>query len=164
MDPVTASVTIDLPREQIFEYLTDIGNHAEFSDRYLTDWRLTREDSRGVGAGARFRMKQPFNRFAWADLTIVDLQPPFRIVLRGRGGKFNRIKMVAVYELHLRQGGGTDVIYRFENDASLPSDTLRWILFERGWTKRGATRALRRLRAILEDGARRGARPTVAAR
>jgi carbon monoxide dehydrogenase subunit G len=163
VDLISASISLDLPREEVFEYLSDIANHAEFSDHYLVDWRLTREDSRGAGAGARFRMKQPLNRFAWGDLTIVDLQRPFRIVLRGRGGKFNRIKMVATYELHLRSGGGTDLTYTFENDASMPSDALRWVLLERSWTRRGATRAVRRLRAILEDGSRRGSRPTVAA-
>ena len=58
------SSTISKPREEVFEYLADIANHPEFTDHYLVDWRLTREDSFGTGAGARFRMKAPFNRFA----------------------------------------------------------------------------------------------------
>jgi hypothetical protein len=99
VDPFTVSVNIALPREQVFEYLADIANHAEFSDHYLVDWRLTRIESYGQGAGARFRMKAPLNRFAWADMTIAELQPPFKIVERGRGGKFNRIKMISTYEI-----------------------------------------------------------------
>jgi uncharacterized protein YndB with AHSA1/START domain len=164
VDPVNASISIDLPREQVFEYLSDIANYAEFSDHYLVHWRLTREESLGAGAGARFRMKQPLNRFAWGDLTIADLQPPYRVVLRGRGGKFNRIKMLAVYELRERHGGGTDLTYSFETDASMPSDRLREMLGGRGWVKRNSNKALRRLRAILETGKRRGTRPTIAAR
>jgi uncharacterized protein YndB with AHSA1/START domain len=45
VDPITVSTTINLPREEVFEYLADIANHAEFTDHYLVDWRRTREDS-----------------------------------------------------------------------------------------------------------------------
>ena len=99
MNPYTVSTTISKPREEVFEYLRDIANHAEFSDHYLTDWHLLREDSQGVGAGARFRINAPLNRFSWADLTIAEVQPPYRILARGRGGKFNRIRLLATYTL-----------------------------------------------------------------
>ena len=71
MDPVTANVLIDRPREEVFDYLADIANHAEFTDHYLKDFRLTREQSYGRGAGARYRVDMPLNRFPWADTTIV---------------------------------------------------------------------------------------------
>ena len=164
MDPFTVSVNIALPRERVFEYLADIANHAEFTDHYLVDWHLTRVESYGQGAGARFRVKAPLNRFAWADMTIADLQPPFKLVLRGRGGKFNRIKMIGTYEIFEGQGGDTSrVEYTYETDAHVPSDVIPEILGGRGWTKRKAKRALRRLRAILEENRQRGQRPSVAA-
>ena len=53
VDPVTLTVTIDRPREEVFEYLADIANHPEFTDHYLKDWHLTRVDS--VRAAARAR-------------------------------------------------------------------------------------------------------------
>ena len=53
------TVSIAKPREEVFEYLADIANHAEYTDHYLTDWHLTREQSYGRGAGARFRVKAP---------------------------------------------------------------------------------------------------------
>ena len=56
MDPVTVSVNIGRPREEVFAYLADIANHAEFSDHYVEQFRLTRLDSVGRGAGARFRL------------------------------------------------------------------------------------------------------------
>jgi len=163
VDPITVSTNIALPREQIFEYLSDIGNHAEFSDHYLVDWRLTRIETYGVGAGARFRIKQPLNRFSWADLTIAEAQAPFKIVLRGRGGKFNRIKMLATYEILEGHGGVSKVEYSYETDAHVPSDLIPEILGGRAWTKRKAKRAIKRLRLILEDDRKRGKRPTVAA-
>jgi uncharacterized protein YndB with AHSA1/START domain len=164
LDPIIVSTNIELPREAVFDYLKDIANHAEFTDHYLVDWHLTRVDTVGVGAGARFRVKAPFNRFAWADMTLAEVQPPFRIVERGRGGKFNRIKMIGTYEIVERHAGVSEVQYTFETDASVPSDRLREILGGRGWNRRKAKKAMSRLRAILEDDRGRGVRPSVAAR
>jgi hypothetical protein len=95
-------------------------------------------------------------------MTLAELQPPFRIVERGRGGKFNRIKMIGTYEIVERHAGVSEVQYTFETDASMPSDRLREI-FGRGWTRRKAKKAMSRLRAILEDDRKRGVRPSIAA-
>src|SRR3954451_16923792 len=92
-------------RAEVYEYLADVANHAEFSDHYLVDWHLTREDSYGQGAGARFRVKAPLNRFSWGDKTLTEIDPPRRIVERGRMGKFNRILTRGVYELDAASGG-----------------------------------------------------------
>src|SRR5579884_4488976 len=116
VDAFTVSATIAAPRERVFEYLADIANHAEFSDHYLTHWHLLREDSRGEGAGARFRVKAPLNRFSWADMTLAEVQPPFRIVHRGRGGKYNRTRMLGVYTLSPGSGGTTRVQYTYETE------------------------------------------------
>jgi uncharacterized membrane protein len=53
VDPVELSITIDRPREEVFEYLADIANHPEFTDHYLKEWHLTRVDSYGRGASVR---------------------------------------------------------------------------------------------------------------
>ena len=41
MDPIELSITIDRPREEVFEYLADIANHPEFTDHYLKEWHLS---------------------------------------------------------------------------------------------------------------------------
>jgi uncharacterized protein YndB with AHSA1/START domain len=161
VEPFTVSTTISRPREQVFEYLADIANHQEFTDHYMVDWRLTRVASYGTGAGARFRIKAPLNRFAWADLTFIEMQPPFRIVERGRGGKFNRIRMLGTYTLSPGAGGSTKVEYTYETEAPLLSDKLMETLGGRSWSRRKAARSMRRLRTILEDGRDRGRRATV---
>ena len=51
MEPVTVSVTISRPREEVFAYLVDLANHPEFTDHYLVDWRMTRVQTAGQGAG-----------------------------------------------------------------------------------------------------------------
>jgi uncharacterized protein YndB with AHSA1/START domain len=163
VDPVTASVSIDRPREEVFAYLADIANHAEFTDHYLKDWHLTRIDSYGRGAGARFRVDAPLNRFSWADTTFVVVEPPHRIVALGRGGKFNRIKTTAIWTLDVAPGGGTEVEYLFESEPVFPSDRfLEAVSGQRGWCRRKVRKALRRLQAILEENEDRGARATVA--
>ena len=164
VNPFTVSATIAAPREHVFEYLADIANHAEFTDHYLVDWHLLREDSRGVGAGARFKVKATLSRFSWADATLAEVTPPYRIVTKGRGGKFNRIRMLGVFTLSPAAGGTTKVEYTFESDPPLLSDRLLEALGGRARMRHQAGKAMRRLRAILEEGAQRGRRPSVAAR
>ena len=148
----------------MFEYLADIANHAEFWDHYWVDWRLLREDSYGVGAGARFRIKAPLNRFSWGDMIIAEASAPFRIVTRGRTGKFNRIRMLGIYTLSIGSGGGTNLEYSFETEPPLPTDRLMEALGGAFWARRQVSRAIRRLRLVLEEGRDRGRRPSVAAR
>jgi uncharacterized protein YndB with AHSA1/START domain len=162
VDPVTVETTIARPREEVFEYLADMANHAEFCDHYLVDWHLTREDSYGEGAGARFRIKMPFNRFGWGDSTFTEVVRPRLIVERGRGGKFNRILTRGVYELDEGAGGTTRVRFTLETKPKMLSDRLMESLGARGWIKRRNAKALRRLRNILEEGLDRGDRATVA--
>ena len=164
MDPITVSTTIAKPREEVFEYLADIANHPEFTDHYLVDWHLTRADPYGLGAGARFRIKAPMSRFAWADMTFAELQPPYRIVEHGRGGKYNRTRMLGTYTLSPGAGGTTKVEYTYETEPPLLSDKLLEALGGRAWTRRQTAKAMRRLRSILEEGRARGRRASVAAR
>ena len=158
------SSTISKPREEVFEYLADIANHPEFTDHYLVDWRLTREDSYGTGAGARFRMKAPLSRFAWADVTFAEVEPPFRIVERGRGGKYNRIRMLGTYTLQPGPAGSTRLEYTLETVPVMLSDRLMDSLVVSRWTRRQTNKAIRRLRTILEEDRGRGKRATVAGR
>ena len=161
MDPLITEVTIARPREEVWEYLADIANHAEFTDHFLVDWRLTREDTYGVGAGARWKSKAPMNRFPWGDSTIVEAERPARIVEVGRIGKYNRIRTIGVYELE-PSGRGTRVKFTFESEPKLPSDKLLERLGGRGWLKRKLRKAMRRLQSILEEDYGRGTRPTIA--
>jgi uncharacterized protein YndB with AHSA1/START domain len=163
MHPVSVSTVISAPRERVFDYLQDIANHAEFTDHYLVDWHLTREDSVGAGAGARFRVKAPGNRFSWADSTLTEVTRPHRIVEQGRTGKANRIRTLGVYELTPAAGGATRVRFTLETEARVLSDRIAEALGARPWLKRKNAKAMRRLRSIIERGEGRGQRVTVAA-
>lgn len=162
MDPVTVSIVIDAPRERVFEYLQDLANHSEFTDHYLHEWHLTRVDSVGRGAGARFRVAAPGNRFSWGDVTFTEVDPPYRIVEVGRGGKDNRVRTLGIYELSPATGATTRVRFTLETEPATLSDRLLESLGARSWVRRQNMKAMRRLRSILEQGEGRGARVTVA--
>ncbi len=169
MNPVTVSIVVAAPRERVFDYLQDIANHPEFTDHYLVDWHLTRIDSVGRGAGARFRVKAPRNRFGWGDVTFSEVQRPYRIVEVGRTGKNNRIRTLGVYELAPAEAGATRVRFTIETVPVTLSDRLLEGLGAKRRLTRNNRRALHRLRDIFEHSDRpgssareRGRRVTVA--
>ena len=162
MEPITLTTTIAKPREEVFEYLADVANHSEFSDHCMVDWHLTREDSYGRGAGARFRIKSRFDRFSYGDITLTELQPPARIVATGNGGRFNRIRTRSEWKLEADGDGRTRVEFTTETTPATPSDRMmEKLLRVRASTARCHRRALERLRSILESGEQRGARTSV---
>ncbi|MCW2971142.1 MAG: hypothetical protein JWO23_2269 [Solirubrobacterales bacterium] len=159
------SIVVSAPRERVFDYLQDIANHPQFTDHYLVDWHLTRIDSVGRGAGARFRVKAPRNRFSWGDVTLTEVDRPYRIVEVGRTGKENRIRTLGVYDLAPAPAGSTRVRFTLETIPATLSDRLMEGLGARAWTRRKNERAMRRLRTILEQdggGDAAGRRVTVA--
>ena len=162
VDPVSVEITIARPREEVFEYLADIANHAEFNDHFMVDWRLTREDTYGYGAGARFRLKMPFNRFPWGDTTVIEFERPRRISEAGRGGKFNRIRSLGVYDLDQGSAGTTRVRFTLLTEPKTLTDKFLESFGARGWMKRKLKKSMRRLRDILEEDRGRGARPSLA--
>jgi uncharacterized protein YndB with AHSA1/START domain len=161
VDPVSASIVIGRPREEVFDYLADIANHAEFSDHYMSEWRLTRLDSYGRGAGARFKIDAPLDRYAWGDMTFIEVERPYKIVAAGRSGKFNRNKTWTTWTLE-PAGGATRVEVMTESEPALPTDKLMELVTgRRAWTKRKLAKALSRMQSILEEDLDRGARVTV---
>jgi uncharacterized protein YndB with AHSA1/START domain len=163
MEPISLTTTIAKPREVVFEYLADVANHSEFSDHCMVEWHLTREDSYGRGAGARFRVKSRFDRFSYGDITFAEVAPPARILATGRFGRFNRIRTRSTWTLEEAGPGQTKVTFETESTPALKSDELmEKFLRVRVATTRCHQRALDRLRSILESGEGRGAHTTVA--
>lgn len=97
-------------------------------------------------------------------MTFAEVEPPYRILERGRGGKFNRIRAMGIWTLHDAPGGMTRVEYSYETAPAKLSDRLMELVGGRGWWRRKLGRALRRLQAILEENRDRGRRATIAAR
>jgi uncharacterized protein YndB with AHSA1/START domain len=162
VDAVTTSVIIDRPREEVFAYLADVANHPEFMDHFTERWNLLREDSFGKGSGARFHIKRRLDRFSWADMSLVEVEPPWRIIAFGRMGKFNRIRTTSVWELDPSGASATEVEWSFSTQPATLPDRILETLGGRRFFQRRHAKALRRLRSILEEDRDRGRRATVA--
>lgn len=152
MGPVSAEVEIDVPRQQVFEAIADLALRPAFTDHFLSDFHLTRIESSGVGAGARFRFAvRP--RAVWMDTTIAEVDEPHRVLEHGRGGRLNRIPSTTLWELTEGPGSLTKVRVSYWTEPSNPVDRALELLsgasvpYERRWRE-----ALRRLRELLESG------------
>ncbi len=162
MGPISAETEIDVPRQRVFEALGDLANRPAFTDHFLTGFHLTRIESAGVGAGARFRVEAPL-RSIWMDTTIVALEGTHRIVERGRGGRVNRIPTSTVWELTEGPGSLTAVRMSHWTEPTNPLDRGLEILTAASiWQQRSWREALRRLRDGLEAGTLGGDRIAVA--
>jgi uncharacterized protein YndB with AHSA1/START domain len=162
MGPINAEVEIDVPRERVFELIGDLAARPAFTDHFLTDFHLTRLDSRGVGAGARFRVQAPLRK-VWMDTAIVEQEEPFRIVEQGLGGRTNRIRTNTVWELTGGTGSLTAVSLTHWTEPTNPIDRGLEVLSAGSvWQERGWREALRRLREMLESDLPGGERIAVA--
>lgn len=162
MGPIRAELEIDAPRERVFELIGDLSARSSFTDHFLTGLRLTRLTPRGVGAGARFRVKAPL-RSVWEDTTIVEQEENTKIVERGAGGRANRIPTHTVWELSGGTGGLTKLTVTYWTEPTNPLDRIlesaSWGAF---WRERNWREALRRLREAIEDELPLGERIAVA--
>jgi uncharacterized protein YndB with AHSA1/START domain len=149
MGPISAEIEIDVPRERAFAALADLAARPPFTDHFLTDFHLTRIESTGVGAGARFRAKGPL-RSVWMDTTVVATEEPFRIVEEGRGGRANRIPVHTVWELTEPAGGLTAVRVSHWTEPGPIDRGLELLSAGSIFQARGWREALRRLRDNLE--------------
>jgi hypothetical protein len=152
MGPVSAEIEIDVSRQRAFETIADLSLRPAFADHFLADFHLTRIESSGIGAGARFRFAV-WPRAVWMDTTIAEIDEPHRLVEHGHGGRLNRIPSTTLWELTEGPGSLTKVRVSYWTEPSNPIDRALELLsgasipYERRWRE-----ALRRLREQLESG------------
>ena len=162
MGPVVAEIEVETTREAAFELISDLGRRPSFTDHFLTGFHLTRIDARGVGAGARFRVKAPL-RSPWEDTTIVELREPNRIEERGLGGRVNRIPNHTVWETEPSKAGMILIRVTHWTEPTNPIDKLvESLSFGAHFQRKGWQRAVKRLRDLLEGGVPTGDRIAVA--
>jgi uncharacterized protein YndB with AHSA1/START domain len=151
MGPVSANIALDLPRERVFEFLCDLASRPSFTDHFIHELRLERIPSSGVGAAARFRVEPPLTRL-WMETVIEEIDPPHRIFERGRTGRYDRIPVFTVWELLAGPGARCELRLSFWTEPSHPLDKLRERLGAERWYRRRWSRALERLKDLLESG------------
>lgn len=150
MRPVNTTITIDAPRERVFAAIADLANRPAFCDHFAEEFHLQRLESRGIGATARFRAAAP--RFPiWMETVITELDPPHRLVERGRGSRADRMDVGTAWEL-VEGAGSTEVTVTFWIEAEKRVDKGLSRLGAGRWYRKQWRTALKRLRDMLESG------------
>lgn len=150
MGPVSATVTVDAPRERLFGFLTDVYRRPAITDHFMGRYHPLSLERSGQGSGARFELDTPFHGL-WADSTIVECRPPHLIREEGRCGRSNRIPTRTVFELVEEAGGMTRVTVSFWTEPWYVLDKVKERFWPAGWHRRQWRRALERLRELAEQ-------------
>jgi polyketide cyclase/dehydrase/lipid transport protein len=137
MKPVTVSVTIDRPRDEIYAVLDDLMNHEAFTDHFLTDFQPTETGIRVKGKGGG----------GWMEITPVSSSRE-RIVEEGRSGRGGRRRTRGIYELK-PQNGSTVVSFTNEIEPAGVGDRLMAPVI-RAYLRKQNGRALERLKEQME--------------
>lgn len=152
MGPVRAEIEIDAPRERVFEMISDLSLRPSFTDHFISDFRLSRIESSGVGAAARFRFFVP-PQAIWMGTEIIRVDEPHRLSERGQGGRDNRLPSATEWEL--LEGPGPLMTLRvvYWTEASHPLDRAKESFGASAvWYRRDWQQALRKLRDLVESG------------
>jgi hypothetical protein len=149
MKPVTATVTVPQPREEVFDFLDVLANHERFTDHFLVDWEASGPTA-GVGARAHMRIKSP-GLNDWLDMTVISAERPSTTTEEsiGAGGK-RRTR--GTYTLEEIPDGGTRINFELAwLEAPLAERLITPIT--RSVVGRANERSLRRLVDVLADNA-----------
>jgi uncharacterized protein YndB with AHSA1/START domain len=148
MGPISLHVSVDAPRQRVFDAICDLARRPVWTDHFVSDYRLARIEGSGVGAAARFHVGAP-GGIAYMETVIAAAEPPHTVVERGRGGRGDRTGIRARWELSGGDGAPTEVELTFATEpGSLAGRLLGWRAS--GWWRRRWSRALRRLAEQLE--------------
>jgi hypothetical protein len=139
--PVTVSIEVPQPVEEVFDYLAVLANHEAFLDHFLVDWKFS-GPPRGVGAKAEARASAPMSQ-DWTDFEIVEIEEPSRIVEEGVGLKGKR-RTRGTYRLRSLPAGGTEISFELEWLESARAESLIPAM-TRAFIRRPNAKALRRL-------------------
>jgi hypothetical protein len=147
--PISLTISIDAPRERVFDFICDLGIRESWIDHFASEFRLARIAAQGEGAAARFRVDAPAG-VRYMETVIAEADRPFRVVEHGRGGRLDRMPIRTVWELE--EGPTTAVRLTFWTTPSSVFDRVRALGRTRWWRRRWS-KALRRMQELIESGA-----------
>ena len=154
MGPISVDISIDAPREQVFDDICDLSRRPAWAGDLVSDYRLERLEASGRGAAARFRVDAP-GGIRYMETVITEADRPHKVVEHGHGGHLDRVAVGAVWELVEGEGSVTVVTLTFWTEPAAVLDRVRELGRASRWWRRRWSRALRLLRDQLEspDGA-----------
>lgn len=148
MDPVVVSATVAKPREEVFDHLDLLANHASFLDHMYKKWTYS-GPPRGVGAKGQATVVAPGSNEV-AEFELVESQSPERIVEEGVSAKGKR-RTRGTYSFEQLSDGGTKIDFELAWTAVPRSERIIPPL-SRVFIRRALGKAMRRLGKELEKG------------
>jgi hypothetical protein len=146
MKPVSVSVTVARPREEVFDFIDQLANHGSYMDHMFVDWHFS-GPARGIGAKARARVQAPASREI-AEFEVVESERPSRTVeqtLSAHGKRETR----GTYTLEELADGSTRVDFGMEWLQAPRSETVAPAL-TRVFLRRALGKGLKRLAKEIE--------------
>ena len=145
MKPVTVSVAVSQPAEEVYDFLDVLANHEAFLDHFLVDWKFS-GPARGVGARAEARASAPMSQ-DWTEFEVVEAERPKRIVEEGVGLKGKR-RTRGTYRLESLPDGGTEISFELAWLGAARAESLIPPL-TRAFVRRPSAKGMRRLAKLL---------------
>lgn len=141
MKPVTVTIDVPHPREQVFDFLNMMSNHEPFTNHMLHDWEYSGPD-RGVGSRARVTVKAG-GRSETVEIEVIAAERPRAIVEQNVGAGGRRVG-TGTYTLEELPGGRTRVAFEYAWQRAPLSERVAAPLV-RAILRRGNQRAMERL-------------------
>lgn len=146
MKPVTVSVDVPNPPQQVYDFLEVLANHEGFMDHFMVDWELS-GPRRGVGAKANVRVKATGEK-DWTDVEIVEADSGRRLVESTVGGSRGKRRTRGTYRLEPLPDGGTGIGFELEF-LEMPTGEKLMGPLNRAYVRRVNRKAMRRLAECL---------------
>jgi uncharacterized protein YndB with AHSA1/START domain len=147
-DPVTVSVEVGRPRQEVFEYVDVLANHERWMGRLYKDWRFE-GPKRGVGAIAKAQVDAPAASER-VSFKVVESTAPERIVEEGESAHGKR-ETRGTYRFTELEGGGTRIEFELAW-VKVPRTERIAPFVSRAFMRRALGKALKTLADLLEKG------------
>jgi uncharacterized protein YndB with AHSA1/START domain len=147
-EPVTVSVEVARPRQEVFDYVDVLANHAGWLKNLYKDWSFE-GPKRGVGAKARAQVDAPAAREK-VSFEVVESVAPERIVEHGESAHGKR-ETTGTYRFVELDGGRTRIEFELAWRKAPRTERLAPFVARR-FMSRALGKSMRTLAALLEKG------------
>lgn len=146
MLPVEVHTHIAASRDAVFDMVADLAARPAYMDHWMTDYRLTRPRSTGIGAAARFKLDG-----TWGETAVVEALRPRRVREEGRMGRLGGTRTVTEWDIESAGPALTRVALSYWTEPAGRVGALREGFGARRSSRRKAKTALERLRRAFEN-------------
>src|ERR1700761_7306372 len=147
-EPVTVSVEVARPRQEVFDYVDVAATHEKWMDHLFKDWHFE-GPKRGVGAISTATTNAPSSRER-ASFKVTASEPPERIVEEGESAHGKRHTR-GTYRFVELDGGRTRIEFELEWLDTPRSERIVPFV-SRAFMRRANGKGMKRLAGLLEKG------------